>query len=273
MATTFHNFVMLPTELRLAIWECSLEEEKAGRHVLVRLEFSQADEQTIMPTRQLTSSLLRVNQEARALFLKAFPVAVDVFKIEVGEHNVWSSCLMVESTQTGEWYLTRQFYYDMPSLREKERHAGLVYLNPKTDIFVLGFGLATGSARNMARYRKVLECQSSPLPRQVGGSIKRVLCLSPFAPCHYRQFEASWDSISADTYTDAETYQYIGPKHMAERILTFDERLEWERLRWSAAQQTPREFKKGLAQTRLPLRVPWVVHNGRRCSDKTIRID
>lgn len=277
MTSTFHNFAKLPTELRLAIWEYSLDEDKDGRHVLLRLEFSRehrakGHQQTVMPTRQLASPLLKVNHEAREVFLKFFPVAVDILKTEVGAHNVWTKFVMVHRMQAGELRLSRQFLYDAASLQEKERHAGRVYLRPETDIFVLGFGAVTGSARNLVGYRKIFQCQSRTLPKLVTGNIKQVLCLSPFEPCQPRESESSWDFTSVDTYTAAETYQCIGPKRVAGAILDFDERLEWERLRWSAAKGTPRKFRKELAQTRLPLQVRWLVHNGRRCRDRTIRI-
>ncbi|KAK8131729.1 hypothetical protein PG984_008167 [Apiospora sp. TS-2023a] len=279
MASAFHKFAELPSELRLTIWEYSLDEEKAGRHVLLRLEFSDEDlakgcAQTIMPTGQLTSPLLRVNHEARAVFLKFFPVAADVFKTEVGPHNVWTRFLFVERMPAGELYINRHLYYDQDSLREKSRHVGVVYLCPETDIFVLGFGPITGSARNLPRYRKMFECQSSPLPRQMTDSIKQVLCLSPFKPCPYSYIESSWDLMNVDSYPSAQMYRYVEPyrKGRGGDTFTFDERLEWERLRWSAT-RTPREFKMDLAQTKMPLRMHWVVHNGQRCIDKTTTLD
>ncbi|KAK8052956.1 hypothetical protein PG996_012257 [Apiospora saccharicola] len=227
-----------------------------------------------MPTGQLTSPLLRVNHEARAVFLKSFPVAADVFKTEVGPHNVWSRFLLVERTPVGELHINRHLYYDMASLREKSRHTGVVYLCPETDIFVLGFGPITGSARNLPRYRKIFECQSSPLPRQMTNSIKQFLCLAPFKPCPYSHIEASWDIMNVDSYPSAQTYRYVEAygKDRGRDTFTFDERLEWERLRWSAT-NTPREFKMDLAQTKVPVRMHWVVHNGQRCIDKTTTLD
>lgn len=277
MATTFHNFSMLPSELRLTIWEYSLDEEKAGRHVLLRLEGSQADAEkgctmTVMPTRHLTSPLLRVDHEARGVFLKYFPLALDVSKTEVTEHNLWARFMLTEPTQAGgARSMSRRLYYDNASLQAKWRHVGLLHLNPETDIFVLGFGPVTGSERNLPQYRKILECQSSPLPRQATGSIKQVLCLSTYTPCEYIEHTSSWDVMSVDTFTSVRTYRYIGPRRL--RGNSFDEKVEWERLRWSAARHTPREFKGDMAQTNLPLLLRWIVHNGRRCKDQTIRMD
>ncbi|KAK7932641.1 hypothetical protein PG985_003353 [Apiospora marii] len=254
--TTFHGFSRLPPELRRKVWECYLADDKAGRHVVVKKGSGITVIGTIFPTKPLSSPLLRVSCEARLVFLKHFRSGFDVYKTR-------PRCIFTAKTVQGHTLKTVQTNPPPSGLKLEERHAGVVWLNTATDIFVLGLDAIQGSAERSTEYRMLQQYHTKRVPKHPPQQGYHVLELGPFySPSSYRLYFALRASrFLPHLVAHLHTARYIDIHSGCQCRQDPCRWEDWEDIRWAAA-ETPREFKRAIAQTKACVRTEWLKGSG-----------
>lgn len=194
MATTSHHFSRLPPELRRSVWEFYLEDDRSGRHVIMNRII-----RSIVPTKPLASPLLRVNREARLVFLKYFTLGLSVFKQK-------PRCIFTAKSAQGQILNTVCLNPPASGLRLEKRHAGFVYLRPATDVFVFGLEAHKGSATRSWEYRMLHQYHTIGIPRCLPVRIHHKLILGPFCPSLRRRRFAPQPVSNQDPQLQTKRY-------------------------------------------------------------------
>ncbi|KAK8052955.1 hypothetical protein PG996_012256 [Apiospora saccharicola] len=253
MATTFHDFSKLPPELRHNVWECYLEDDKSGRHVVAKQGPATNMVMSISPTKPLASPLLRVNREARLTFLDSFNVSFDVYKKQ-------PRCIFTAKSVQGHTLKTVDRSGMSSGLKLARRHVGVVHLRPEMDVFVFRLEVRNGSADRSSEYRMLHEYTTKRLSvEKMQQYVHHILGLGSFWPSPRRRNNAIHPGFPRPRYSGPhpQTYRYIDMHYNCHCRQDHCRWEDWEDVRWSAA-ETPREFNRAMVQAKVCVRTLWV---------------
>ncbi|KAK8064282.1 hypothetical protein PG996_008934 [Apiospora saccharicola] len=125
----FHPFPRLPTELRIKIWEMLIPEVR-GRLIWVR-----EPGWITMETEKFSSILLSACPESREIYLKRFPMC-----LEVTSRGVFSDYFGHCFRASFSWY-----------------PKGVIYLNPDHDVLVFGYPWNENDGKDSVHWRSTFE--------------------------------------------------------------------------------------------------------------------
>ncbi|KAK8097604.1 uncharacterized protein PG998_013090 [Apiospora kogelbergensis] len=166
---TFHPFPRLPVELRLKIWEEVIPE------IHDRLLFARKPGFIRPEKHKFLSVLQSVSQESREVFLKRFPVGLKI-TLRTSHDAYWKA---YHTKLRVDWY-----------------DVGLLYINPKHDVLVVGHPCPDDVLRGAICSDKIsMDHVAQPLRRQEHrDAMQNIMEL----PCPSEEFGKCWEIEKSD---------------------------------------------------------------------------
>lgn len=178
MTATFQPFPRLPTELRIKIWELFIPETR-GRLIWMRQPgWIMADKE------RFTSILLSACPESREVYLKRFPMGLELNKREVSFSDYWGH----------QWRSSVDWWGNI----------GTIYINPEQDVLVLGQpGKEFGG--NPFHNRRDFTLLAKPLRRE--GPRQRIRNIIEFPGSEELRDEFDIEFSESEAYDPEDTYE------------------------------------------------------------------